>query len=299
MGVLKVLKGTLSTLGKKNRNGRVYSKELWQNVLNSEYWNDMVSNNSLFGECVHPADNRSTSDPFEIDANNVSHRISEAHIEGDRLIGTVEILDTDAGRNIASLIDSGCNIGISARGAGDLNGDQVDPDTYQFKTFDLTFRPSDFNARLVPLTESERKKFKPIKESEETDLLIDKAQNKEGYVPGPDDAETYKSPLYNRVADMIKEVNKEVGLKDAKIYVDMLKTTSDTGNYKVTLKGYSNEGNNYSMVTLGFIDEDIPDEDLRRDTKKALKLIAPILKPVTINLSNDYIEIPLKQDTEE
>ena len=31
--ILKVLKGPLSTLGKKNRNGRIYSKALWEKVL--------------------------------------------------------------------------------------------------------------------------------------------------------------------------------------------------------------------------------------------------------------------------
>lgn len=261
--ILKTLKGTLSTLGKKNRNGRIYSKELWENVLNSEYWKDMISNNTLFGECVHPADNRSTSDPFEIDANNVSHRIKEAHIEGDRLIGTVEILDTAAGRNIASLIDSGCNIGISARGAGDLNGDEVDADTYQFKTFDLTFRPSDFNARLSVLTESERKAFKPIKESEESDLLVDKASTAE--------KETEKNPLYGKIISAIKEHSKELNLPEGlKIYVSLLKTTSDTGSYKASLDCQDKDGNQ-TKITLGFITEDVSDYHLKNLLTDAFK----------------------------
>lgn len=257
MGVLKKLKGTLSTLGKKNRNGRIYSKELWENVLNSEYWQDMISNNSLFGECVHPADNRSTSDPFEIDANNVSHRISEAHIEGDRLIGTVEILDTDAGRNIASLIDSGCNIGISARGAGDLNGDEVDPNTYQFKTFDLTFRPSDFNARLTPLTESEKKNFKPIMESEETDTLVDKTTKEP----------TEQEKINSKVVNAIKEANKSLKLKGS-LYVESVKTTSDTGSYRVDFK-YIN-GDKSEKVNVGFITESVKDEKVNDLVNSAL-----------------------------
>lgn len=168
--ILKVLKGPLSTLGKKNRNGRIYSKELWENVLKSEYWKDMMENNSLCGEIVHPGE-RTESDSWEIDARNISHRIKEAHIEGDKLIGTVEVLDTEQGRNLAELINAGITIGISARGMGDLIGDEVDPDTYNFKTFDITMRPSDPNARLVPIMESEGKR-KIILESEESDRLI-------------------------------------------------------------------------------------------------------------------------------
>ena len=251
MGVLKVLKGPLSTLGKKNRNGRIYSKELWENVLNSEYWQDMIANNTLFGECVHPADNRSTSDSFEIDANNVSHRIKEAHIEGDKLIGTVEILDTVAGRNIASLIDSGCNIGISARGAGDLNGDEVDADTYQFKTFDLTFRPSDFNARLTPLTESERKTFKAIKESEESDVLEN--------IDSTEEVIKESNTLYNRVVKAIKESKLANKLKESKNSLSIIKTTSDTGSYKVDLNIL---GETARTVNIGYITESISNEDL-------------------------------------
>lgn len=168
--ILKVLKGPLSTLGKKNRNGRIYSRALWEKVLDSEYWKDMISNNTLCGEIVHPGE-RTESDSWEIDARNISHRIKEAHIEGDKLMGTVEVLDTEQGRNLAELINAGCTVGISARGMGDLVGDEVDPDTYNFKCFDITMRPSDPNARLVPITESEKVRL-IISEAEESDRLI-------------------------------------------------------------------------------------------------------------------------------
>ena len=168
--ILKVLKGPLSTLGKKNRNGRIYSKALWEKVLDSEYWKDMIANNTLCGEIVHPGE-RTESDSWEIDARNISHRIKEAHIEGDKLMGTVEVLDTEQGRNLAELINAGCTVGISARGMGDLVGDEVDPDTYNFKCFDITMRPSDPNARLIPITESEKVRL-VISEAEESDRLI-------------------------------------------------------------------------------------------------------------------------------
>ena len=168
--ILKVLKGPLSTLGKKNRNGRIYSKALWEKVLDSEYWKDMITNNTLCGEIVHPGE-RTESDSWEIDARNISHRIKEAHIEGDKLMGTVEVLDTEQGRNLAELINAGCTVGISARGMGDLVGDEVDPDTYNFKCFDITMRPSDPNARLIPITESEKVRL-IISEAEESDRLI-------------------------------------------------------------------------------------------------------------------------------
>ena len=205
--VLKVLKGPLSTF-KKNRNGRVYTKKLWQNVLNSEYWKDMMENNTLCGEIVHPGD-RTESDSFEIDARNISHRIKEAHIEGDKLIGTVEVLDTPSGRTLLDLINSGCTVGISARGVGDLNGDEVDPDTYNFKCFDITMRPSDPNARLVPLTESEKLKI-VLSESEISDRLL---ESPVGKVDFSDTSDLIKNTLTKRVYDNIaSRGNEELGI---------------------------------------------------------------------------------------
>ena len=197
--ILKVLKGPLSTLGKKNRNGRIYSKELWENVLKSEYWKDMMDNNSLCGEIVHPGE-RTESDSWEIDARNISHRIKEAHIEGDKLMGTVEVLDTEQGRNLAELINAGITIGISARGMGDLVGDEVDPDTYNFKTFDITMRPSDPNARLVPIMESEGKRI-VILESEESDRLIKGAEEP---VDAVEDDKLNRNSLAQIVATLVK-----------------------------------------------------------------------------------------------
>lgn len=195
--VLKVLKGPLSTF-KKNRNGRIYSRELWENVLNSEYWKDMMENNTLCGEIVHPGD-RTESDSYEIDARNISHRISEAHIEGDKLIGTVEVLDTPSGRTLLDLINSGCTVGISARGMGDLEGDYVNPDTYNFRCFDITMRPSDPNARLVPLTESEKVKF-IFKESELTDEFIEASVDKPNWSNTNDVIKnTIKKRLYDEL----------------------------------------------------------------------------------------------------
>lgn len=201
--ILKVLKGPLSTLGKKNRNGRIYSKALWEKVLDSEYWKDMLSNNTLCGEIVHPGE-RTESDSWEIDARNISHRIKEAHIEGDKLMGTVEVLDTEQGRNLAELIDAGCTVGISARGMGDLIGDEVDPDTYNFKCFDITMRPSDPNARLIPITESEKVRL-IISEAEESDRLI-KGSDEPGVEDPTDDTKYIRSDIFVMLETRMKEL---------------------------------------------------------------------------------------------
>lgn len=252
--ILKTLKGPLSTF-KKNRNGRIYSKELWEKVLDSEYWQDMISNNTLCGEVVHPGE-RTESDPFEIDVRNISHRVTEAHIEGDKLIGTVEVLDTEQGRNLLSLIDSGCTVGISARGMGDLNGDYVVPESYNFKCFDITMRPSDPNARLVPLTESERVKL-VFNESEFTDNLIEATVEKPNF---SDRSDVVKNTVIKKLYEELTSRNIE-GIKFTKM-PGCIKYISDdrgAGNFFI-VKVNTDEGEpqKYAMFSnknrdLGYI----------------------------------------------
>lgn len=237
--VLKVLKGPLSTF-KKNRNGRVYSRQLWENVLNSEYWQDMMDHNTLCGEIVHPGD-RTESDVLEIDARNISHRVREAHIEGDKLMGTVEVLDTNAGRNLLDLIDSGCTVGISARGVGDLDGDEVDPHSYNFKCFDITMRPSDPNARLVPLTESESIKF-VLLESEISDTLL------EGNSPTSKHDRT-KEEILSNILTRLNNINTNEDLKFTASGrgIQAKYAGSNFGNIFISLQ--KNDDNNYQIDT--------------------------------------------------
>lgn len=156
-GVLKRIKGIVADF-KPNRNGRIYPRELWEKVINSEYVKEMIDSKCLFGEANHPFDDR-----VEIDLNNVSHCIHNLYIEGDNVIGELDLLPTPAGELINKLIDYGSKIGISSRGAGSVNEDgSVDPDDYQFFTFDIIPRPSVAAARPA------------IVESEQIDLSSEK-----------------------------------------------------------------------------------------------------------------------------
>ena len=149
-GILKRIRGIVADF-KPNRNGRIYPRELWEKVINSEYVNEMIKSNCLFGESNHPFDDR-----VEIDLNNVSHAINKLWIENDAVMGELDLLPTPAGEIINKLIEYGSSIGVSSRGAGSVNSDgNVDPDDYQFFTFDLVPRPSVAAARPV-MVESEQ-----------------------------------------------------------------------------------------------------------------------------------------------
>ena len=144
--VLKRIKGVLSDFG-SNRNGRIYPRELWENVLNSDYVKEMINSHGLVGELDHPEER------LEISLQEVSHVINDMWIEGDQVVGVIDILPTPNGKIVNELLDYGTDIGISSRGAGSVgSGNIVDPD-YQFITFDFVARPSCEAARLNTILE--------------------------------------------------------------------------------------------------------------------------------------------------
>jgi hypothetical protein len=144
--VLKRIKGVLSDFG-SNRNGRIYPRELWENVINSDYVKEMINSHGLVGELDHPEER------LEISLQEVSHVINDMWIEGDQVLGIIDILPTPNGKIVNELLDYGTDIGISSRGAGSVGaGNIVDPD-YQFITFDFVARPSCEAARLNTILE--------------------------------------------------------------------------------------------------------------------------------------------------
>ena len=136
---------------KPNRNGRVYPKELWQKVVNSDYMREMINTHTLFGESSHPQDDR-----LEVDLANVSHAINNVWIDNDCVMGEIDILPTPQGKIINELIDYGSEIGISSRGNGSVMPDgTVNVDDYVLVTWDIVMRPSVAAARLdLALVES-------------------------------------------------------------------------------------------------------------------------------------------------
>ena len=163
--VLKRIKGVVSD-NKSNRNGRIYPMSLWQNVVNSDYVKEMINNHSLFGEADHPETR------LEISLQNVSHAINDLWIEGDKVMAIIDILPTPMGKIISELLDYGTNIGISSRGAGTvLRDNSVDPDDYQFVTFDFVARPSCEAARLNTILESASIEARNTKDDEINNLL--------------------------------------------------------------------------------------------------------------------------------
>lgn len=97
----------------KNLNGRIYSKK----SINLKDLKEKVSKKMLLGELGHP-------DTLDISLSNVSHTIEKIWEDGNKLMGTVKILQTPNGKILQSMIDNGADIVFRPRSAGtvDENG---------------------------------------------------------------------------------------------------------------------------------------------------------------------------------
>lgn len=141
-GVLRVIKGPVAEYKKLNRNNRMYSERLWDNVLESSYVKEQLGYKTLYGECNHPESR------YEVDFGRVSHSIVDMWKVPDRnqIYAEIQILDTPFGRILNTLYEAGGILGYSSRAGGTLHQRKdytdVDEKTYNFITFDAVPFPS-------------------------------------------------------------------------------------------------------------------------------------------------------------
>ena len=170
-GILGRLIGPCASISIPTRNGRFYSESLWDKVFkedNNSVVTEMFKNGGIPMELDHPADRLETcSDRIAAMLPEPPKKDSDGH-----LVCYVDLIDTPCGKIAYQLAKYGFNLGISSRGNGetvtDYSGNEsVDPDSYDFQTFDLVLLPAVKEARLKLMTESlNGKTFKEaIKES--------------------------------------------------------------------------------------------------------------------------------------
>jgi hypothetical protein len=96
----------------KNRNGRVYPKEVMKKEVD-RYCKEFVDKGRAFGELGHP-------DGPTINLDKVSHMITKLEEDGSNFMGRAKILSTPNGQIVKNLINDGAKLGVSSRGLGSL-----------------------------------------------------------------------------------------------------------------------------------------------------------------------------------
>jgi len=122
----------------KNRNGRVYPKEVMEREVN-RYIKESVDAKRAFGELGHP-------EGPTINLDRVSHMITSLREDGDNYVGKAKIMDTPHGRIVKNFINEGAQLGVSSRGMGSIKEQNgiayVQEDFYLATAGDIVADPS-------------------------------------------------------------------------------------------------------------------------------------------------------------
>ena len=144
------IKGIFLQSDLKNRNGRVYPKQVLEQEV-ARYNREFINKKRAFGELGHP-------DGPTVNLERVSHMITSLTPEGKNFIGEAKIMDTPYGKIVKGLIDEGAQLGVSSRGMGSIiqrNGaNYVKDDFYLATAADIVADPSAPDAFVEGIMES-------------------------------------------------------------------------------------------------------------------------------------------------
>ena len=106
------IEGIFAQAEQKNRNGRIYGKQIMESALN-KYDTEQVSKGRAVGELNHP-------EGPTVNLDKVSHKIESLQWKGNDIIGKATILDTPMGKIVQGLLEGCVQLGVSTRGMGSL-----------------------------------------------------------------------------------------------------------------------------------------------------------------------------------
>lgn len=131
------IQGPFAVSEQRNKNGRIYKRELLEQVI-SKYNDQYIKTNRALGEMNHPP-------RLNIDFERATHLVTEMKQDGNVWIGKAKVLKTPMGKVLEGLLESGVSVGVSTRGAGSItesNGiKMVNPD-FVMTAVDVVSDPS-------------------------------------------------------------------------------------------------------------------------------------------------------------
>ena len=144
------IEGVFMQAETKNRNGRIYPKEVLVKEA-KRYTKEFIESKRAFGELGHP-------DGPTVNLERVSHMITELVEVDQNFMGRAKIIDTPYGKIVKNLIDEGARLGVSSRGMGSLKPgkdgiQEVQGDFYLATAADIVADPSAPDAFVAGIME--------------------------------------------------------------------------------------------------------------------------------------------------
>ena len=135
--ILGTYEGECADASITNANGLDITQEVWDTVFESDAYKKAIKLGWYIGYLGHP------EDPNCMDFRNACIVMREGHIEpSGKVKGKFDLINTPVGRIVYAFQLAGVKFGISVRGAGDIIGNSVDPETFVFRGFDLVTFPA-------------------------------------------------------------------------------------------------------------------------------------------------------------
>lgn len=139
------MKGLFLQASDQNRNGRIYPRHIIAEAVKSMQ-DRLASGESIGGELDHP-------EGYDINSDRISHMIQEIHVdEQGNGVGSLKVIGTPMGLIVQKLIEEGFKLGVSSRGMGVLDYNNVVTE-YTLVTVDIVNRPSAQEAYPTPIYE--------------------------------------------------------------------------------------------------------------------------------------------------
>lgn len=142
------IKGIFMQAELKNRNGRVYPRQVMEKALGE--FLPMVESKRAVGCLEHEPTPAITLD-------RVSHLIESLEFDGNNVIGKARILDTPCGKIAKAMIEGGVQLGVSTRGVGSIkfrNGLNEVQNDFKLATVDIVHQPSGIDCFVDGIMES-------------------------------------------------------------------------------------------------------------------------------------------------
>lgn len=140
------LEGICIEGNKRNANERIYPMHEIKRAVDTIN-TQIVEGYSVLGEVDHP-------DDLKINLDRVCHSVEKMWVDGDAGCGKLKILPTPMGNLIKTLLQSGCKLGVSSRGSGNVDDRTGHVSDFEIVTIDVVAQPSAPNAYPKAVYES-------------------------------------------------------------------------------------------------------------------------------------------------
>lgn len=139
------IEGVFMGAEKRNRNGRIYHRDLIEREVNS--FNKLIENNEALGELEHPESSK-------VNPKEAAIKIIKLRMDEDFAMGKAKVLDyLPNGHMLAGLLND-VRMGVSSRGVGDVNDDNIVESNFHLITIDAVYGPSCPDAYVHAVNES-------------------------------------------------------------------------------------------------------------------------------------------------